>query len=305
MFKNYSDIMTACRDIGKFTISVAVAQDEDVLNAVKVANDNELANAILVGDECKIKPILEKIQFGNAEIIHEPDEQSAAKRAVSLIRDKQADVLMKGLINSSDFMRAVLDSNTGLKKWSLLSHLAVYEIPGQRKLFFMTDGGLNINPDLNDKKGILLNAIDALERMGIDNPKVAILAANEKVNSKMQSTIDAESLVEMRERGEIPTGIIEGPIALDVAISRKAAEHKGIKSYISEDVDLFMVHNIDAGNLLGKTLMYYANAKMAGLVLGAVCPIVLTSRAETSEGKLNSIAMANLMSRTSCSVNHL
>ncbi|OGO80420.1 MAG: phosphate butyryltransferase [Clostridiales bacterium GWC2_40_7] len=298
MFKNYSDVMTACTKVGKFTISVAVAQDEDVLNAVKMASEYDLADALLVGDETKITPILEKLKFINAKVIHEPDDQLAVKRAVSLIRDKQADVLMKGLINSSDFMRAVLDSNSGLKKGSLLSHLAVYEIPGQRKLFFMTDGGLNINPDLNEKRGILLNAIDALERMGIDNPKVAILSANEKVNSKMQSTVDAKALVEMREKGEIPTGFIEGPIALDVAISKKAAEHKGIKSEISEDVDLYMVHNIDAGNLLGKTLMYYANAKMAGLVLGAVCPIVLTSRAETSEGKLNSIAMANLLSRT-------
>jgi phosphate butyryltransferase len=297
VFKSFSEVLEVCKRIGSFTISVAVAEDVEVLQAIKMAEEIGLADAVLVGDTAKIVPMAEKIELQNFKMVHESEEQKAVHRAVALIREHKANVLMKGRINSSDFMRAVLDSKSGLKTDSLLSHLAVYEIPGQEKLFFMTDGGLNISPSLMEKKEILLNAITALAKIGIHNPKVAVLAANEKVHPKMQSTLDAHALVEMRARGEITAGVVEGPVALDVAVSDQAAAHKGIESKIAGDVDLYMVPNIEAGNLLGKTLIYYAKAKMAGLILGAACPIVLTSRAETAEGKLNSLAMACLMSK--------
>lgn len=296
--KNFSDVLKTCKKHGKIILSVAVAQDEDVLRAVWAARAEGIAEAILVGDEEKIKSIAEQAHEGSLNIVHEPDETKAARKAVLLVRDGKANALMKGLINTSDFLRAVLDPESGLKAGALLSHLAAFELPGQPKLQFHTDGGINISPCLEDKKAILLNALGALASLGMQNPKVAVLSANEKVNPKMQSTTDAQALSEMRKTGDIPNGVIEGPIALDVAISPKAAKHKGIESAVSGDVDLFLVPNIESGNLLGKALVYYARAKMAGLVLGAACPIVLTSRAETAEGKLFSIALASLIAKS-------
>ena len=294
-FGSFSDILSICRKLGKVTISVAAAQDEDVLGAVLAAQREGIADAVLVGDGPRIEALARQVGVSPLEILHEPDEAKAALRAAALVRDGRANALMKGLVNTSDFLRAVLDPESGLKNGTLLSHLAAFELPGHSKLMFHSDGGINISPGLEEKKDILLNAVRALSRIGIREPKVAILSANEQVNPKMPSTTDARALVEMRERGEIPAGILEGPIALDVAVSRKAAKHKGIVSRISGDVDLFLVPNIEAGNLLGKALVYYANAKMAGLVLGAACPIVLTSRSESAEGKLYSIALASLI----------
>lgn len=294
-FKNFDDVIAKAKNIDGFTICVAVAHDEDVLTSIKMAEEINLRKSLLFGDREKIEPLAEQLGLNNYKIFHEPDDFLAAKKAAKAVADEQADVLMKGLVNSSVFLRAVLDADNNLKSRDLLSHLAAYDIPGQSKVVFMTDGGININPDINQKKSILNNAISALAAIGITDPKIALLAANESVNSKMPSTVDAQLLIEMRKSGEIPAGVLEGPIALDVAVSHEAALHKGIKSQISEIVDLFFVPNIEAGNLMGKTLIYYANAKMAGLVLGAKCPIVLTSRAETAQGKLCSIALAGLM----------
>lgn len=288
-------MLAVCRKLGKVRISVAVAQDEDVLRAVWAARDAGIADAVLVGDQGLIEALAAKAGVGSLDIVHEPEEASAARRAAALVREGKADALMKGLLNTSDFLRAVLDPESGLRKGALLSHLAAFEVPGLTKLMFHTDGGINIAPGLEEKKSILLNALEALARVGIREPKTALLSANEQVNPKMPSTTDARALVEMRARGEIPSGILEGPIALDVAVSRKAAEHKKIRSEISGDADLFLVPNIETGNVLGKALVYYAKAKMAGLVLGAACPIVLTSRSETAEGKLHSIALASLI----------
>lgn len=300
-FGNFSEILAVCRKLGKVRISVAAAEDEDVLRAVWAARDAGIAEAILVGDRGKIEALAARAGISSLDIVHEPDPVRAGRTAAALVREGRADALMKGLLNTSDFLRAVLDPDSGLRKGALLSHLAAFELPGLSKLMFHTDGGINIAPGLEEKKAILLNAVDALARIGIREPKVAILSANEQVNPKMPSTTDARALVQMRERGEIPAGILEGPIALDVAVSRRAADHKGIPSRISGDADLFLVPNIEAGNLLGKALVYYAKAKMAGLVLGASCPIVLTSRSETAEGKLHSIALASLIAMSPAS----
>lgn len=294
-FGRYSDILEACKTSGPFTISVAVAEDEAVLEAVKIAESIGLARSFLVGDESKIRQMAQKAGLKEIRILPASDEADAARKAVDLIRERKADVLMKGHINTSIFMRAVLNSSQGLKSGALLSHLAAFEVPGQKKLIFITDGGLNISPDLTEKKAILLNALGALRNIGLQEPKVAILSANEQVNAKMPSTVDAQAMVEMRANGEITIGLIEGPIALDVAMAPLAAEHKGIISRISGDVDLFLVPNIETGNVFGKSLIFFAQAKMAGLILGAACPIVLTSRSETAEGKLNSLALACLI----------
>lgn len=297
MYKNYSDIIEKVKERGVVTVSVAAAQDRDVLEAVKMAHELGIAKAILVGDEKKIKPLAKEIGLGKEiSIIDVPKKKEAALKAVSLVREGQAQVLMKGIINSSDFLQAVLNPEVSLKKERLLSHLAAFEIPQEKKIIFHTDGGMVISPNLEEKKEILFNAIEALQKMGIDNPKIAVLTANEKVNPKMLATLDAKALVEMRKKEEIPTGIIEGPITMDVAVNPAAAKHKGIESKITGEADLFLVPDIEAGNLIGKTLIYYGHAKMAGIILGATHPIVMTSRAETAEGKLNSLALACLVS---------
>jgi len=295
LYSTFNEVLEKVKGKEVITISVAVAQDKDVLAAIKLAQEAQLARAVLVGNKAEIIPILEEIGLSdNISIIDEPDINKAALKAVSLVKKGDAQVLMKGLVNSSDFLKAVLNSKEGLRTGRLLSHLAAFEVPGQEKLVFHTDGGMNIAPDFGQKKDILTNAILALNAMGVEKPNVAVLTANEKVNLKMPATVDAQALVEIWKKGGFPPSVVEGPIALDVAVNPEAAKHKGIPSKVSGKVDLFLMPNIETGNACGKTLVYYAAAKMAGLVLGATNPIVMTSRAESAAGKLNSIALACL-----------
>lgn len=300
MYCNYNQIVDEIKSRGQIIVSVAVAQDKEVLLAIKLAQDAGFAQAILVGDGDLITPMLAEVGLSEGvQVIHEPDIRVAALRAVSLVRNGQAQVLMKGLINSSDFLRAVLNKEEGLRTGRLLSHLGCFEVAGQEKLLFITDGGMNIAPSLQEKKEILVNSMLALHAMGMKEPRVAVLTANEVVNGKMPATVDAKALADMSIRGELPKGIVEGPIALDVAVSREAAKHKGIESKISGNVDLMVMPNIETGNALGKSLIYFAKGKMAGIVLGATHPIVMTSRSETPEGKMNSIALACLVNSNS------
>jgi phosphate butyryltransferase len=293
---NFQEVIDKARQFGQVTISVAAAQDRDVLLAVKAAQEIGLAKSILVGDAGLIKPLLEEVGLsGNIPVIHEPDLDQAALTAVTLVKQGEAHIFMKGLINSSNFLRAAVDPVHGLRSGTILSHFAAFEIPGEKKLVFHTDGGMNIAPTLQEKRDILLSAVRALHRMGIEKPKVAVLAANEQVTPKMPATVDAKALMKMGAAGQLPPCVIEGPVAMDVAASAEAARHKGITSTIAGDVDLFLVPNIEAGNMVGKTLVYYAKAKVAGVILGATHPIVMVSRSDTAEAKLNSLALASLM----------
>ncbi|MDR2067582.1 MAG: phosphate butyryltransferase, partial [Holosporaceae bacterium] len=207
--------------------------------------------------------------------------------------DGETDVLMKGLVNTSDYLRAVLDKENGLRSGHLLSHLAAFELPGRARLTFVTDGGLNIAPDLEEKKSILKNALGSLRKMGYEHPNVAVLTANEQVNEKAVSTVHASAITQAAQAGEFGNCTVEGPIAFDVAISKEAARHKQIDSKISGDVDLFLVPCIEVGNVMGKIMSMLLGAKMSGIVLGASAPVVLTSRSETAESKLNSILLAS------------
>lgn len=295
MLQSLADVLIKVRDLARCTISVAAAQDKDVLQAVKAAGESGLAQAILVGDAGIIKPLLAEVGLSaDTPIVHEPDINQAALTAAWLVKCGEAQVLMKGAVNSSDFLRAVLHHEKGLRTGRLLSHLAAMEVPGEAKLAFVSDGGINIAPGLKEKKDILVNALLTLHSLGIAEPHVAVLAANEVVSPGMPATVDARALVRMSLSGELPAGIVEGPIALDVAVSPAAAKHKDLSSQVSGKVDLYLVPNIEAGNIFGKTLIYYAGAKMAGIVLGATHPVVMTSRADTAEGKLYSIALACL-----------
>ena len=293
--KDFNELHAAAEKLGKVTVSVAVAQDKEVLEAVLTASRKGLIDAVLVGDETMIRKIMDEIGMEDVPVINEPDEEAAALKAVELVHDGKAHVLMKGLVNTSVFMKAVLNKEKGLRTGKILSHLAVFEIPGEKKLLFKTDGGMNIAPDLNDKKEILASSIEAVKKLGISEPKVAALAANEKVSESMPVTIDCAALVEMEKRGEIPHCIIKGPIAMDVALNKEAAKHKGIESKISGDVDIILVPEIETGNVIGKMLVYYAKAKIAGVILGASNPIIMVSRADTAEAKVNSIILAGLL----------
>ncbi|HWQ61745.1 MAG TPA: bifunctional enoyl-CoA hydratase/phosphate acetyltransferase [Negativicutes bacterium] len=295
MLQNFQEVLAWAKRPGQMAISVAAAQDKDVLQALKLALDNGLARPLLVGDAAAIRPLMAEVGLpADTPVFDEKDMTKAALTAVSLVRKGEAQVVMKGLINTSDFLKAVLNQEVGLRTGRLLSHLAVFEVPGEPKLIFHSDGGMNIAPSLAEKKDILVNAMLAMRALGIEHPNVAVLTANEQVNPRMPATTDAQALVAMAATGELPPGIVEGPIAFDVAVNPEAARHKGLTSRVSGQVDLFLMPNIETGNALGKATLYYGKAKMAGIVLGATNPIVLTSRSETAEGKLYSIALACL-----------
>lgn len=293
MLKNFQYLVDEAAKLGAVGISVAAAQDREVLEAVKAAADLGLVKPILVGDEAAIRALAAEVGLpADVRVVNEPDLDKAALAAVSLVHNGEAQILMKGLINSSNFLRAALNADCGLRSGRQLSHFVGFEVPGEEKLIFQTDGGMNVAPGLAEKKQILTNAIEAVQRMGVAVPNVAALTANEQVNPKIPATVDADGLVQAAKAGELPACVIEGPIALDVALSPEAGKHKGIKSEIAGKVDIFLLPNIEAGNVLGKSLVYYGKAKLAGVILGATHPMVMTSRSDTAEAKLHSIAMA-------------
>lgn len=293
-FENYYQVFTAVKDLPKCRLCIAAAAEDTVLQTVKEARKENFIYFVLVGHEEKIWRLAMTVGLNlkGIEIIHVADPLEATNRAVQEVASGRADILMKGMVNSADFLRAVLNPEGGMRTDRILSHLAVYEIPGYYRLIYMADGGLNVSPDLAQKKAILENTLDFLHSIGMEQPHVAVLTANEKVNPKIQSTVDAQQLKLAYERGEIKGAVVDGPIALDVAISLEAAVHKGLNSPVAGRADLLLVPNIEAGNLLGKAIIYFASGKMAGLVLGAKRPVILTSRNEPPYGKMASMALA-------------
>ena len=297
MIKSFTQLLEQAKQGPRRRVAVAAAEDTEVIAALYAAQSAGIAEAILVGDAEKIRSLAAEahIVLDNMEIMDVPDKVLAAKAAVSLVRDGRAQMLMKGLIGTADILRAVLDKEQGLRSGRALSHVAIIEVPTYHKLLFMSDGGQNIAPDLLQKAEILQNAVDIARALGVDRPKVAALAAVEVVNPKMQATVDAYELQLMAERGELTNCLVHGPLALDGALSAEAALHKGIKSQVSGDVDVLLVPNIEVGNVLYKTLVYLSRARVAGLIAGATAPIVLTSRSDSPESKLLSIACASVV----------
>ena len=236
---------------------------------------------------------------GRAELRHAADPATALREAVRSVRGGESGVLMKGMLNSSDFLRGVLNKEEGLRTGRRLSHIAAVELPGYHKLIYSTDGGMNINPDLAAKKDILANALLALRSWGYECPKVACLAANERVDPHNPATIDAAGLVEAWERGEFLTQcIVEGPIAMDVALNRESALHKGIESRVSGDADIFLMPIMEVGNVAIKGLLHFLKgSQVAGLILGAAAPVVMTSRSEPPSAKLYATALGCLAAR--------
>ena len=297
MAKSFKALLELAQKKGPKKVAVAVAQDKDVLSAIKNATELNIAIPVLVGDKEQILAVANELSFDlkNIEIIHEADTTMACRIATELVSSGKADVLMKGLIDTSVIMKQVLDGEIGLRTGNVISHVAVFDVPTYHKVFIVTDAAMNISPDLKQKKEIIENAVVLAKSLDIETPKVAVLAAKEKVSPKMEATVHAKELADMNKRGEITGCLVDGPFALDNAVSKESAILKGIDSEVAGDADILLTPDIDAGNVLYKALTFLGNAKSAGLIVGTTAPIVLTSRADNEEAKLNSIALAVLM----------
>lgn len=295
--RSFNDVIKYAKERGPKTISVACSQDKEVLIAVDMARKEGIANAILVGDIEETKHIASElnIDLDGYELIDEKDLAQASLKAVSLVSEGKADMVMKGLVDTSIILKAVLDKEVGLRTGNILSHVAVFDVKGYDRLFFITDAAMNLAPDLKGKKQIIENACIVAHALDIEEPKVAVICAKEKVNPKMQDTVDAKNLEDMCKNGEIKGCIVGGPFALDNAVSEEAAKHKGIDHPIAGKADILLAPDIEAGNILYKSLVFFSESKNAGVIVGAKAPIILTSRADSEETKLNSIALGVLM----------
>lgn len=292
--KSFDSFFELAKSRQKRRLIIAAAEDDNVLLSVKDAVENNIIEPIFVGNEQKIKEIADEINFdiSKFQLIDETNPAKSAAIAVKIINENGAEILMKGYVQTADFLRAILNKEFGLRKSDLLSHIGFFEIPAYHKIIALTDAAQNIAPDLYEKIAIVKNAVDMFHHLGENNPKVAILAAVEGVNPKMQVTVDAAAITMMNKRGQIKGCTIDGPLAFDNAVSKEAAEHKGIKSEVAGDVDLIVTPDIEAGNCLYKSFTLFARGTVAAIVLGAAVPIVLTSRSDSDRSKLASIALA-------------
>lgn len=276
------------------TIAVAYGQDEDTILAVERAVREKIANVILVGDEKVIKQKCADLNISPSmfEICHEPNEKKSGEVAVKLIVDKKANILMKGLISTPYFLKAILNKDLDLlPKGALLSHTAIIDVPTYDKLLIVSDVAMIPEPTLEQKVQIINFNIAIASKLGITNPKVALVTANEKVSEKMPSTMDAAVISKMADRGQIKGAIVDGPLALDVAISKKACEIKGLKSPVNGEADILIFANIEAGNVFFKASTLLANGVLAAVVTGAPFPCILTSRADSEDSKYYSICL--------------
>lgn len=298
MIKSFKELIEAAKKYGPKTIAVAVSEDEYVLKAIDYAYKCGLINGILVGNKDATLSIAKDINMdiSKFEIIDVNDKAEACKKAVELVRSKNASLLMKGLVDTSVLMKAVLNKELGLMSGNLLSHVGVLKVEEYDKLLILSDTAVNIMPTLKEKVKIINNSVKIAHSLGNIMPKVAVICAVEKPTDKMPSTLDAVELTKMNEDGEIKGCMVGGPFALDNAISLEAAQHKGIQHPVAGNADILILPNIETGNVLIKAMEHFAKAEKAGIVVGAAAPIVLTSRASSDESKFNSIALAVLTS---------
>jgi phosphate butyryltransferase len=297
MLKTLDELVQAALSKGPVQIAVAAAHDPDVVEAMKRAKELRLADGIFVGNSEKIVALARKIDFDipAERIVHEVDESVAARKAIAMVRDGKARLLMKGKINTAALIRAVLDKEGGLRTGRLLSQVIVFQVPGFDRLMILTDAAINIAPTLEHKAEICRNAIEVARAIGIENPNLAALCALEFVNSEMPATVDAAGLTLMNRRGQLKGAYVEGPIALDVPLSKFAADRKAIISPLVENTSIFVAPDIEAANILYRAILYFAKGESGGVVMGARVPLILLSRAETPETKIRSIAIGMLV----------
>ena len=292
----YEQMLTKCKNLKPVPTAVAHPCEESALSGAIEAANLGLIVPILVGPRDKIEATAKSagIDISKYQIVDTPHSHAAAAKAVELLREAQAELLMKGSLHTDELMSAVVSREGGLRTGRRISHVFVMDIPTYHKVLFVTDGAINIAPTLEDKADICQNAIDLIIALGLEKPKVAILSGVETVTSKMPATIDAAALCKMAERGQITGAILDGPLAFDNAISKRAAETKGIRSLVAGDPDILLAPDLEAGNILAKQLSFLANADSAGLVLGARVPIILTSRADSVRSRIASCGVAML-----------
>lgn len=299
MISNLSTLIERAKENPPKGVVVAAAEDVAVLGAIKKAFEEGVVYPILVGNKSEIEKVANSIQFdlSNIEIINNDDNDSlhSAEIAIEQIHKGKASILMKGNIATGTLLKAVLNKEKGLRKSKILSHVAFFESPYYHKLLCVTDVAMNISPSLEDKVHILNNAVEACHKIGIDRPKVAVVAAVETVNPKMKATIEAAELTEMNKNGVITGCVVDGPLAIDNAVSKDAAALKGITGEVAGDCDIILAPYIEAGNMFYKALNFLGGASVAAIIMGATVPIVLTSRADSTQSKFMSIALAASM----------
>jgi len=297
--KKLDEIRTIIANEPVKKLVLAAANDHDSLSAVLRAAKDGIVIPILVGDKEAIQNIASSYGYdiSDLRIVHEPDTEKAVEIAVKMASSKQAEILMKGKVGTSTLLKSVLNREWGLRTGKLLSHFALFEVETYHKLIAVTDVAMNIAPNLQEKIAIINNSIDCLHKLGIALPKVAVLGAVEMVNENMSATLDAALLSKMNQRDQIKGCIIDGPLAFDNAVSVESARHKGIKSEVAGDTDLLLMPDIEVGNVLYKSLVFFAKAKVASVILGAAVPIVLTSRSDSEQAKYDSIMLATAVSR--------
>ena len=297
MIKSIDELVQKAKAIETKTLVVACAADEHVLQAVEMARKEDIIKGILVGDKAEIVTLLSEIGASSSdyEIIDESDKTEACLKSVKLVSSNDSYFLMKGLVDTSIILRAALNKEFGLRTQNRISHVSVMEVPTHHKLLFMTDGAMNIAPTLDEKRQIIENSVKIAHAIGIETPNVGVICAVEKVNPQMQATLDAEQLIKLNESGVITGCNVGGPFAIDNAINKEAALHKGITNPIAGDVDILLMPRIESGNVFYKTMMFLAGAKSASVIAGAKKPIVLTSRADSKESKFYSIALSALV----------
>lgn len=297
MIRSMKELTQAAKSSPALLMAVACAQDAPVLEAVRLACDQDIIIPVLIGDRDKILSEAQKagIYIDDWEIIDIPEKMEACEKAVILAAEGKVSLIMKGMVDTSVIMKAVLNKKYGLCSKGVLSHVGALQVEGFDRLFYITDSAINIAPDLDTKAAIIKNAVEAAHALGNTEPKVAALCAVEKVNEKMPCTLDADRLVQMNREGIISGCLIGGPFALDNAVSEEAARHKNIKDPVAGAADILFVPDIEAGNLLIKSMEYFGHAKKAGVIMGAKIPIVLTSRSTAPESKMYSVAIGKVI----------
>lgn len=299
ILRKLSDLKNVGAYEPKKKLVLAAAQDDSALIATLRAWKDEIIEPVLIGDKKEIKNISSSHNFDitGLHIVHEPDTEIAAELAVKMASSRQVDVLMKGKVGTSILLKCVLNREWGLRTGNLLSHIALFEVDTYHKLIAVADVAMNIAPNLTDKIAIVNNSVACLNKLGIAKPKVAVLGAVEMVNQNMGATLDAALLSKMNQRDQIINCIIDGPLAFDNAVSTESARLKGIKSDVAGDTDFLLMPDIEVGNVLYKSLVFFAKAKVASIILGALAPIVLTSRSDSEQAKYDSILLASATSK--------
>ena len=305
MITSLTELVQQATGFGPARIAVVQGFDRDVLESLVEAERLGLASAVLIGDPARIEAAAQAVgyELRPGSVVPAADEDEAIRLAIQLVRDDGADLLMKGKVTTANLIRRVLDRETGLRAGRLLSQVIAFEVPGIPRLMLMTDAAVNIAPSLADKADICRNAIEVAHALGIERPNVVLLTALEFVNPAMPATVDAAALVQMNRRGQIPGAYLEGPLALDAPLSRFAAERKSIDSPVVEATDVFIAPSIEAANILFRAITYFAHGKCGGMIVGARVPLIVLSRAEPAETKVNSIALALTLARHRAAVN--